>query len=239
MTTEVDICNLALSAMGTRSTIAPLDASGFIAQVTESSPEAVQCKLWFPTVRDSMLRKHLWNFARTVYNLVQLRALPGTPENTASVVNHLFVPETYPSPPWRYEYQYQPDVIRIRYIWPQGQPVPPASFDQYYSQTNRPVPFEVYQRSGVKVVGTNERNAIVVYTRRISDPNLWDSDFTLALISELAARLAIPLSGDLKLMQLNKQVAINDFTEARVTDGNEGLTEQVHPMADWISARDD
>ena len=52
---EVDICNEALSVMGSRSTIASL---------TENSAEAIQCNLRYETVRDQLLRLAPWAFAK-------------------------------------------------------------------------------------------------------------------------------------------------------------------------------
>lgn len=57
------ICNLALSAIGTRSTITSL---------TEASAEAQTCALHYVNVRNELLRDANWNFARKQINLALL-----------------------------------------------------------------------------------------------------------------------------------------------------------------------
>ncbi len=54
-TTEVVICNRALSRLGTRATIQALD---------ENSTEARTVSIWYAATRDTLLRAHDWNFAR-------------------------------------------------------------------------------------------------------------------------------------------------------------------------------
>ena len=55
MTTITDICNAAISHVGTRSKISSID---------EGSAEANACLTHFAMVRDATLRSHDWNFAR-------------------------------------------------------------------------------------------------------------------------------------------------------------------------------
>jgi hypothetical protein len=52
---ETSICNRALNAIGTRSTIASLG---------EESNEARQCNILYASTRDSLLTMAAWNFAR-------------------------------------------------------------------------------------------------------------------------------------------------------------------------------
>jgi hypothetical protein len=229
MTTIVDICNLALSAIGNRSTITAL---------AEDSPEARACNLWYSPTLTAMLRQTNWNFARETRVLARTKALPGTPENTASVVSYTWA-STLPAPPYKYEYIYPTDAARIRFIWPVGEPIPPASYDQYYSTIRPPVPFEVAIGSGeTKVILTNERNAIAIITEFVAAPDNWGASFQLALISELAYRIAPALTGDKELVAMMKNQAIMDLREAQVSDANEDLTVAIHPVPDWMLARD-
>lgn len=54
MTTDIDICNMALSHIGARSAISDFQ---------EASVEAQQCRLLYAPARDAVLREHPWNFA--------------------------------------------------------------------------------------------------------------------------------------------------------------------------------
>jgi hypothetical protein len=67
MSTITDICNAAISHVGTRSKISAID---------EGSAEANACLTHFAMVRDSTLRVFDWNFARLTALLAQLQNPP-------------------------------------------------------------------------------------------------------------------------------------------------------------------
>lgn len=97
MASVVQICNLALSRLGTRATIASLD---------ESSTEARVCKANYADCRDSLLRDFDWNFARRVDTLaLRVEAPPAG---------------------WAYTYSLPNKCARFRGIWsgprPSGAP---------------------------------------------------------------------------------------------------------------------
>lgn len=82
MATKVDICNLALSHIGSQ---------GHIQSLTESSVEAKQCNLVFDTVLDELLRQHPWSFATRVGPLATHASAP--------------------PPGWLFRYEYPPDCL--------------------------------------------------------------------------------------------------------------------------------
>ena len=84
MTTITDICNAAISHVGTRSKISSID---------EGSAEANACLTHFAMVRDATLRAFDWNFARVTVSLAQLQNPPAR---------------------WAYKYAVPVDCIRIR-----------------------------------------------------------------------------------------------------------------------------
>lgn len=239
MTTDTDICNQALGAMGTRSTIVSL---------SERSAEATACALRYNALRDDMLREALWGFARGSAVLGLLRAAPGTPENTASTATQ-WTP-LFPTPPWLYSYAYPPDCIRFRTVLtsatyaPGG--YPPISPVQTYDP---PGPMadrdgERFQQSvepdttgnQQRVINTNARQAIGCYTRRLTLPDSWDPSFQQAFIYRLAAELSIPLSGDKALAKSNYEKALQKLTSVRVDDANEGTAQQ-NRLPDFIAIR--
>jgi hypothetical protein len=67
MSTVTDICNAAISHVGTRSKISSID---------EGSTEAAACLTHFAMVRDVTLRTFDWNFARLTQQLAQLQNPP-------------------------------------------------------------------------------------------------------------------------------------------------------------------
>jgi hypothetical protein len=84
MATITDICNAAISHVGTRSKISSID---------EGSAEANACLTHFAMVRDGTLRVFDWNFARITAQLAQLQNPPAR---------------------WAYEYALPVDCIRLR-----------------------------------------------------------------------------------------------------------------------------
>ena len=243
MTSVVSICNRALASIGTRSTIASL---------TEQSTEAKQCNLIYEATRDEVLSMAFWNFARKTDTLALLKSAPGTPTNTAAA-NSVWS-KIYPAPPWLFEYSYPADAIQVRYISPQPVsgyigPIPIFSNDgsvytaPVQGQQYPAVPFVVAidqdaDANDINVVLTNQYQALVVYTRRITDPNIFSSQFTQALVAALAAKLAQALTGKLALSNAKFQEANGWVIQARASDGNEGLT-VIDNMPDWITIRED
>ena len=93
---------------------------------------------------------------------------------------------------------------------------------------------------GRTVIMSNVRHALAVYTYLALYPSTWDSLFRAALVAYLASEVALPLSKDKKfgLELRNQHMAIvkSKITEARVADGNEGVTDSTLPV-DWMQAR--
>src|SRR6266550_3258916 len=102
MSSEVSICNRALQAIGTRTSIASL---------TEASIEARNCNLIYADTRDEVLGMAYWNFASKTSYLALLKSAPGTPTNSASTATQWS--SDFPAPPWLYEYAYPDDCIKM------------------------------------------------------------------------------------------------------------------------------
>lgn len=238
MSSETEVCNLALSHLGARSTIASL---------VEDSNEARSCNLVYATVRDIVLGMAFWNFARKTATLSLIKSAPGTPSNpgaTGSVWT-----TDWPAPPWLYEYAYPSDCIQVRFICPQmntgvdGIPIfgpgVVTSLPTFIGTAVRfaPATDEVgTPPAQANVILTNQYQAIGVYTTRITNTNLFSAQFIDALAAAIAGRICMALTGDKGLMEGMYELANAFVIQARATDGNEGLTIQ-DTMADWITAR--
>lgn len=244
MTADVDIANRALSAIGTRSTIASL---------TENSNEARQCNILLQPIRQELLRLAPWNCATNYNNLAVICAAPGTPENPTAGTT--VWEKGIPPPPWAYEYAYPADCLRPLWIVPQfatgfsgGVPIttavtggapqfwngPPVSFKVAIDQIKNGVPDVT--GADTRVILTNQEQAILCYIKNVTNPDVMDQQFVQAWVAALAGRLAIPLTGD-KALANAKITEANGFIQiARAGDGNEGLTvNNVTP--DWIRIR--
>lgn len=113
MTTITDIYNLALQALGTRTTLTSTQIAN------NSTNEAIQLNLVYNNIRDDILRLAPWDCAIRTANLVYITSSPGTPENTSASTT-LWQPGQ-PPPPWAYEYQYPVDCLRACWIIPATQ----------------------------------------------------------------------------------------------------------------------
>lgn len=238
MTSAVDIANNALANIGARSTIASL---------TEDSNEARAVNLQYPDTLQKLLRAAPWNFARKFINMSLLKALPGTPENTATPADGYWH-ESYPPPGWLYSYAYPSDALMVRYIMGQGNtqavgavPIFPTGNYSPSIMPTVPARFEVMADkdttgNAIKVVATNASQAIMCYTYYASNPDIWDPFFLSAMQDALAAALSIPLTGKIDLARSLFQQANGTIMEARGQDGNEGYT-TYDQMPDWLRAR--
>lgn len=244
MTSQVDVANRALSAMGSRSQIGSL---------TENSNEARQCNLLLTSLRDELLRLAPWNCATNFNNLALICSAPGTPENPG--VGQNVWEKGIPAPPWAYEYAYPSDCLRPLWIVPQfatgfssGVPIttavtggapqfwqgPPVRFKVAIDQITNGIP--AVGGADTRIILTNQEQAILCYLKRVTNPDVMDPQFIQAWVAALAARLSIPLSGDKKLAELKIKEANGYIQTARAGDGNEGLTvNDVTP--DWIRIR--
>lgn len=99
ITTEVDLCNLALSHLGITEKIGSLD---------DTTTQAEQCKLLYETVRDGLLTGHDWSFATKV----------DAPDALTTVTH----------PRWTTFYAYPDDCLRLRRITSDGQAGPGQEF---------------------------------------------------------------------------------------------------------------
>lgn len=219
MPSPIDICNMALSEIGTRSTIAAFD---------EGSAESEQCSVWYDSLREMLLRAAPWGFSRAQANLALLGTLG---ENTS------------PNP-WPYKYLYPADALRVRYMLP-PQPnnsglIPNDALLSYCgpSRANRFIignDLDEFSNQR-KVVLTNVKDTQAVYIIDVQDVSLFDASFRIALVGLLAFKLVIPLTGNAGMRRdfaLSAQDAINS---ARAADGNEAISSTDH-TPDWISAR--
>lgn len=221
MTSEVDIGNLALDGIGSRSTISSFN---------ENSAEARAISRHYAVCRDEILSAAHWNFARKQVALTLLRDATATP------------PDTVPQP-WLYEYAYPSDCVQARYILPQLQAgeVSGANAPAIPEWVGAPVRFLISSdndNSGnqIVVILTNQVQAGLVYTSRVTNPQLFDASFVQALAALIASRIAIALTGDKQLARDKFSIADQLTKSARANNGNEGLT-TVDSLPDWIRVR--
>ena len=123
-----------------------------------------------------------------------------------------------------YMYTYMTDAVNVLKI------VDPLGLDT-------DIPFEVARNSSdVKVILTDQSDAEFRYTKRVTNTAQFDPEFTMAFSYALAAKLAMPLTGDRAIMGDMATLARNVINSAWESDANEGDSDTI-PDADWIKAR--
>lgn len=217
MASAVEICNLALGNI----------RAGSINSLTETSLAAQQCALKYPILRNRLLTEVSWGFNRSVKALAVL---------TVDLFN------------WAYAYQYPTDCLKINRLVGAYEQLSNVDADvvsrlldsQLLPLTSwqRKVPYEVFNVSDNKVIGANEADLRIDYAVKITDPNLFSSDFILALSHLLAAELAIPIVGAETGRQLRSDSLqiYNEYLNAAIADDlNQGYIDP--PLSEFETIR--
>ncbi len=242
MAVNTEIANRAILAVGAR---------GQIGRPDEQSNEARYVRAFYDSTLRALLRSAHWNFARKYAFLNQLKSAPGAIGNTSQGTAQ-WDPKSQPPPPWLYEYEYPSDCLKMRYVAPQVQNLAVQGTPIFSTPSNIPVPLQTFRpqrfmeatdenlSSGAgTVILSNQFQAIGVYTVFVDNPTRWDPQFMQAFENALGTRLAIPLGGDKKMAADARAEAKEIVLQARVTDGNEGLT--MGPLTDrvpdWLAVR--
>lgn len=222
MASEIDICNLSLGHLGDEATVSSINPP-------EGSPQAEHCSRFYPIARDSLLERHNWSFATTRASL----ALIGSSW-----------------PEWQYCYAMPSDVINLLAI------LPPTATDDYsvgtniiFTQTGYPIPgsgsYTPQQFSqetledGTVVIYTNQQDAVLRYTRYVTDTTSFSPLFVDTLSWYLASYLAGPiLKGEQGAAEAKRCMAMAEMLlgKAMTSDANQRRT---HPTQNvpWISGR--
>lgn len=226
---DVDVTNIALQEIGAQATVSRINPS-------DGSPEANAASILYRPKLKSLLRAAHWNCARKQVALTQLKA---------TVINGA-ASDDPPPRPWLYEYAYPSDCLLARFILPiwdyeyTGTPFTTNETIVPYIATGPAVKFivstDIVQEKVRRVILTNMPRAILVYTYNNEDPDLWDPHFLNAMTSSFGAWLINALNRNRSLLQDQINIATGIINEARITDGNEGLTSQDH-LPDWMAAR--
>lgn len=236
ITSPVQFCNLALSQSGSRAQVQSISPS-------DGTAAGDACTLLYQPTVDAFARGAHWNCLRFQASLTLLKAAAGTPENLDGA-------GPQPPQPWLYEYALPNDCLKARFVVPilqQRQPNPPLTTGPSVviaaTIARYAVPFLVAVDTDTQtppneaqVILTNLRGAQLVYTKRLANIALWDSQFVMGAKAALAAWLVPALSLNAQLMALSIQIAKGTLDSARITDGNEGPISQDH-TPDWILIR--
>lgn len=215
MSSEVDICNLALSHLGDSATIASIDPP-------EGSAQAEHCARWYPIARNSLLEMYEWGFATTRATL-------------AEVVN--------PFPQWQHAYARPQGCLKVLCILPAGAAdgwSKSGVFGAFgYAAADRMGSIQVAQpyktetdSDGNQIILASTANAVIQYTRLITDTSKFSPLFVDALARYLASYLAGPLlkgTTGVQIAQSQLQIARQLASGAAVSSANQSSRQQSQP----------
>lgn len=234
MVDQLSIANRALLSVGARSQISSLNPS-------DGSVEANAVSVLWQSTYEQLARTAHWNCLGKQETLSLLAAAQGTPENEDGTT--LPVPPT----PWLYAYAYPSDCLDVRYIVP-SYPASSGSTPTFPVNVSAPsflpnggqISYKVqtmdFGQGPLLTILTNQDIAQAVYTLNDSNPAIWDSLFQQAMVAALGAFLVPALSLSLPLLDRCVKQAEVAIAQARIRDGNEGVTTMDH-LPDWQQAR--
>lgn len=202
LSSPADVLNFTLTRIGYKG-----DRVGSLYEGSEASKVALDI---YAQVRDEILRDGDWGFAERNVNLTLLKQAPDTgyfPPNQWNGLNN-------PPPPWKYEYAYPSDCLKVRSV--KSVPLFVMDFDP------QPVVFAVendnYFVPSQKVILCNIKDAQMVYTGQVTDPLQWEADFISAFSAELGLRLA-PTLATMDVAKFEAADAAQSTTKASTIEG--------------------
>jgi hypothetical protein len=223
VSSEVDICNMALGHLGDDATVASLDPP-------EGSAQAEHCARFYPIARDLLLDAHRWSFATRRAALALLA--------------------TTPPSPWRYAYAQPSDALNLISVLdptaPDDNSVGMVAYGTYgctpFTPTGQytPQPFVTeVDASGNPVIYTNQASAVLRYTGRVTDPTKFSPTFIQGLAMMLASLLAGPVlkgTEGMKAAAVWEDRAAKWLKQAKESDANQQHL-LVPQNTSWIASR--
>lgn len=211
MASVVQICNIALSHIGSE----PITA------LTEATKEARECNLHYVEIRDAVLEDHNWGFAKRRVVLAEI-------DEEFSGWSHAYA---YPAdclcPREIYDGSATSAVTNGLYN---------SDVENYSTPAKIRYEVAINSAKDARVILTDQEDAELIYTATIADPNLFTRLFRSALSYSLAARLAEPLHSDRDLGLRMEQKYLLELSKAKRSDGNADSTPP-RDDGDFIRAR--
>lgn len=193
-----DICNRALAVLG----------KNRIVSIDEASEPARQCKLFYTSTKQSLLRKYDWGFAKKVVALAML---------------------TQKHPRWEYSYIYPEKCIRAISIFAKDRP--PVDME------SRKEKYEIYMANDNQcAIACNIGDAYMEYIYDVDDANVFPVDFAEALVHLLASNMALQLNGNYDMKVQEYQLAMAYVRDAVGISAMERQREPEFPNK-YVNAR--
>jgi len=179
-----------------------------VSSPNENSREAEICRTWYPIVRDHILRAAPWPSTRAEKRLAVLAERDFDLQWTS----------TDPSPTFTYAYSVPADMLAPRHL---------TDYSRFILGVHN---------GTTSAIMTNSEDAILVYTRRQTDPNMWDTQLQLAIAFGLGSFICKPLNGKVSTANAMREEANGLINSARVSAANTDFVAQ-ESSPDWLAKR--
>lgn len=226
----VEVCNLALSEIGSRI---------FLTALTDNSPQGRVANLNYTPRVKMLIRAANWDFTRGQAILSVWK----------EAITNGVASGNPPPQPWLFSYLYPTDCIKARFVLPTmpvaaaGTPLTTAPGQvAWLPPAPTGIPFVVAtdrDNSGnpLRVLLCNLPNAQLIYTRDLSgQPDEWDPMFLNAATAFLGCYFINALERNAKGYEDQVAQTKSILDMARVANGTEGITSVDH-TPDWLRAR--
>lgn len=219
--TEVDICNLALSFIGDTAKVLSI-------QPPDTSTQARLCAQMYPMALTATLEMHHWAFATRRAELALVDMTP-IEEHVGHEHEHVWGTNCDCSE-WDYFYVLPNKFLRPIAVLPMG------STDDYTGSSD----FTIQKDSlGTVRLYTDVKDAVLLYTEYIDEPQLFPPNFRIVLAWHLASMLAGPLiKGDVGAAESKRCLQMMQMYLAK-SSSTDSHHRRVHPTQNpnWISSR--
>jgi hypothetical protein len=218
--TETGVANLALVNYLGQAPIGSID---------DNVNKARALKAVFGTARDAALRANDWNFA-TAWVIPSLLAKPS---NNSSFPNRFALPD---------------DCLRVRFVCARSDDPTPLPFEDWNIEAPNVNPGDVADARMVLVMRARQTvippattpttlPPMVCYTRRIDNPDLWDSEFVDAFAEQLAGLAAPAILKDPTEAKQFREDARQNLDRVAMDNAREGAPRHVSRETSWVTAR--
>lgn len=217
MASIVDICNMALSHIGSDAVVSQIDPP-------DGTAEAGYCSRFYPLARAELLDAFTWRWSKTRAKLAQV---------------------TNPSDVWAYAYEIPSNMLSANRIL-NATFLQQFAFYPFWNTFITADEMALFNERGTAdfdiegdVLLTNEPEATLLYTIDVTDPGKWSPGFVVSLSYLLASFLSGPIiRGDAGATASGKfrQIATKMGAAAAARDANSGA-EPAQEVASSIRAR--
>jgi len=176
-----------------------LSKGRIMSMTEEKSEEARQCALHYETCRKRLLSSYTWGFAKSVVKLSRLDV---------------------ELPGWDYVYAFPAQCLRVNLLF---------DSENAKEKENDRTDYETVNIGTTKALAADIENAWAEYIRDEKDPDRFSFEFTEALARLLASNMAMVLTGNAQLMEVNRMYMRESIQEAKNISATERERKTEYP----------